>query len=104
MKRPIRPPNFSASSHQIPSGWTGPANGQGLNVQRAFEAGWGGAVWKRVGDIPPIVNVSGPRYGAIHGNDRRVIGFNKIERITDPPLGVNSRKSARSSATGRIGP
>ena len=39
--------------------------------------------------IPPIVNVSGPRYGAIHSNDRRVIGFNNIELITDRPLKTN---------------
>ncbi len=30
-----------------------------------------------------------PRYGAIHAQDRRVIGFNNIELITDRPLQVN---------------
>jgi len=59
------------------------------NVNRAFEAGWGGAVWKTLGEDPPIVNVSGPRYAAIHSNDRRVIGFNNIELITDRPLQTN---------------
>src|SRR5215471_9874784 len=59
-------------------------------VNRAFEAGWGGVVWKTLGeDGPPIVNVSGPRYGALHSPDRRVIGFNNIELITDRPLQVN---------------
>ena len=45
-----------------------------------------------LGEDPPIVNVSGPRYGAIHGPDRRVIGFNNIELITDRPLDVNLRE------------
>jgi dihydropyrimidine dehydrogenase (NAD+) subunit PreA len=66
-----------------------PPTDKAYNVNRAFEAGWGGAVWKTLGEDPPIVNVSGPRYGAIHANDRRVIGFNNIELITDRPLGVN---------------
>ncbi len=46
-------------------------------------------VWKTLGEDPPIVNVSGPRYGAIHSNDRRVIGFNNVELITDRPLETN---------------
>ena len=66
-----------------------PPTDKAYNVNRAFEAGWGGAVWKTLGEDPPIVNVSGPRYGAIHSNDRRVIGFNNIELITDRPLKVN---------------
>ena len=67
-----------------------PPTDKAYNVNRAFEAGWGGAVWKTLGeDGPPIVNVSGPRYSAIHSNDRRVIGFNNIELITDRPLRTN---------------
>jgi dihydropyrimidine dehydrogenase (NAD+) subunit PreA len=67
-----------------------PPTDKAYNVRRAFQAGWGGAVWKTLGeDGPPIVNVSGPRYGAIHSQDRRVIGFNNIELITDRPLQVN---------------
>ena len=66
-----------------------PPTDKAYNVNRAFEAGWGGAVWKTLGEDPPIVNVSGPRYGAMHGNDRRVLGFNNIELITDRPLAVN---------------
>ena len=66
-----------------------PPTDKAYNVNRAFEAGWGGAVWKTLGEDPPIVNVSGPRYAAIHDNDRRVIGFNNIELITDRPLQVN---------------
>jgi dihydropyrimidine dehydrogenase (NAD+) subunit PreA len=67
-----------------------PPTDKAYNVNRAFEAGWGGVVWKTLGeDGPPIVNVSGPRYGALHSQDRRVIGFNNIELITDRPLQVN---------------
>ena len=66
-----------------------PPTDKAYNVNRAFEAGWGGAVWKTLGEDPPIVNVSGPRYGALHSNDRRVIGFNNVELITDRPLQTN---------------
>ena len=67
-----------------------PPTDKAYNVNRAFEAGWGGAVWKTLGEAgPPIVNVNGPRYGALHSNDRRVIGFNNIELITDRPLETN---------------
>ena len=31
-----------------------PPTNSGYQVQRAFEAGWGGAVWKTLGD--PIIN------------------------------------------------
>ena len=43
-----------------------PPTDKAYNVNRAFEAGWGGVVWKTLGEDPPIVNVSGPRYGALH--------------------------------------
>ena len=66
-----------------------PPTDKAYNVNRAFEAGWGGAVWKTVGEDPHIVNVNGPRYSALHSNDRRVIGFNNIELITDRPLQTN---------------
>lgn len=67
-----------------------PPTDKEYNVRRAFEAGWGGVVWKTLGeDGPPIVNVSGPRYGAIWGADRRLLGLNNIELITDRPLQVN---------------
>jgi len=69
-----------------------PPADKAYNVERAFKAGWGGVVWKTLGEDPPIVNVSGPRYGAIHGPDRRIIGFNNIELITDRPLDVNLRE------------
>jgi dihydropyrimidine dehydrogenase (NAD+) subunit PreA len=67
-----------------------PPTDKEYNVVRAFKAGWGGVVWKTLGEAgPPIVNVNGPRYGYVHGPDRRLIGLNNIELITDRPLEVN---------------
>ena len=67
-----------------------PPTDKAYNVNRAFEAGWGGVVWKTLGEAgPPIVNVSGPRYGALLTPDRRMLGFNNIELITDRDLQLN---------------
>ena len=70
-----------------------PPTDKEVNVRRAFAAGWGGVVWKTLGsEGPPVVNVNGPRYGVVHGPDRRVLGINNIELITDRPLEVNLRE------------
>ncbi len=69
-----------------------PPTDREVNVTRAFKAGWGGVVWKTLGEDPHIVNVNGPRYGAIHGADRQLLGFNNIELITDRPLDINLRE------------
>jgi dihydropyrimidine dehydrogenase (NAD+) subunit PreA len=67
-----------------------PPTDKAYNVERAFKAGWGGVVWKTLGEEgPPVVNVNGPRYGAIWGADRRLLGFNNIELITDRSLQIN---------------
>lgn len=65
-----------------------PAN-SGAQVQRAFDAGWGGAVWKTLGQ--PIQNVSS-RFGGLHVGGRRGVGFNNIELITDRSLETNFRE------------
>lgn len=62
-----------------------PAN-SGKQVMRAFDHGWGGAVWKTLGQ--PIQNVSS-RFGATNYGGTAAIGFNNIELITDRPLEVN---------------
>lgn len=67
-----------------------PAN-SGDQVKRAFDHGWGGAVWKTLGT--PIQNVSS-RFGGLHYRGTRAIGFNNIELITDRPLEVNFREIA----------
>jgi dihydropyrimidine dehydrogenase (NAD+) subunit PreA len=69
-----------------------PPTDKEYNVRRAFAAGWGGVVWKTLGLDPHIVNVNGPRYGAVWGADRRLLGLNNIELITDRPLEVNLRE------------
>lgn len=66
-----------------------PPTNSGYQVQRAFEAGWGGAVWKTLGD--PILNVTS-RFAAMSFNGQRVAGFNNIELITDRPLDVNLKE------------
>ncbi len=67
-----------------------PPTNSGYQVRRAFEAGWGGAVWKTL-NHEPIVNVSS-RYGAIDYDGRKVVGLNNIELITDRPLEDNLRE------------
>jgi dihydropyrimidine dehydrogenase (NAD+) subunit PreA len=70
-----------------------PPTDKAYNVERAFKAGWGGVVWKTLGEEgPPVVNVNGPRYGAIWGADRRLLGLNNIELITDRDIEINLRE------------
>jgi dihydropyrimidine dehydrogenase (NAD+) subunit PreA len=70
---------------------SGPPTNSGEQVLRAFDAGWGGAVWKTLGN--PIVNVSS-RLGAVDLDGHRMMGLNNIELITDRPLEVNFREIA----------
>lgn len=65
-----------------------PPTDKAYNVRRAFDAGWGGVVWKTLGEDPPVVNVSS-RYGALNYNGNRLMGLNNIELISDRPLAVN---------------
>jgi dihydropyrimidine dehydrogenase (NAD+) subunit PreA len=68
-----------------------PPTNSGPQVMRAFDAGWGGAVWKTLGN--PIVNVSS-RLGSVDLNGQRMMGFSNIELITDRPLADNLREIA----------
>jgi dihydropyrimidine dehydrogenase (NAD+) subunit PreA len=68
-----------------------PPTNSGAQVHRAFEAGWGGAVWKTIG--PPVLNVSN-RYGAWHYGGQRMLGINNVELISDRPLETNLREIA----------
>ena len=72
---------------------SGPPTNSEYQVRRAFDAGWGGAVWKTLAG-EPIVNVSS-RYGAIDYDGRKVMGLNNIELITDRTLEVNLKEIAR---------
>ena len=70
---------------------SGPPANCGEQVMRAFDAGWGGAVWKTIGD--PIINVSS-RYSSVDWNGQRMMGLNNIELISDRPIEVNLREIA----------
>ncbi|MDX6750608.1 NAD-dependent dihydropyrimidine dehydrogenase subunit PreA [Geminicoccaceae bacterium 1502E] len=71
-----------------------PPTDKEYNVVRAFEAGWGGVVWKTLGEDPPVVNTTS-RYGALHYRGHRMMGFNNIELISDRPLQVNLQEIKR---------
>lgn len=58
-------------------------------VMRAFEEGWGGAVWKTIGQ--PIVNVSS-RYGGLDYNNQKLVGLNNIELISEKPIEQNFKE------------
>ncbi len=66
-----------------------PPTNSGYQIMKAFDAGWGGAVWKTLG--VPVVNVSS-RYGSLNYRDTRMMGFNNIELITDRNLSDNLRE------------
>ena len=66
-----------------------PPTDKKINVLRAFEAGWGGVVWKTLGS--QVKNVSS-RYSAVNFNGTRVMGFNNIELISDRPLEINLKE------------
>jgi dihydropyrimidine dehydrogenase (NAD+) subunit PreA len=68
-----------------------PPTNCGEQVMRAFDAGWGGAVWKTIG--AQVTNVSS-RYSSIDWNGQRMMGFNNIELISDRPTEVNLREIA----------
>ena len=73
--------------------WLGsgpPTNTYG-QVARAFDYGWGGAVWKTVGE--PITNVYS-RYGAWDRGPSKIMGFNNIELISDRPIEDNLKELA----------
>ena len=63
-----------------------PISNNGEMVARAFDAGWGGAVWKTIGE--PIRNVTA-RLGSFDYRGRHVVGINNIELISDRPTDVN---------------
>src|SRR5437879_1255517 len=82
---------FADTIHSPNPFWlaSGPPTNCGEQIMRAFDAGWGGAVWKTLGE--PIVNVTS-RYSSVDINGIRMMGLNNIELITDRPLDVNLRE------------
>jgi dihydropyrimidine dehydrogenase (NAD+) subunit PreA len=70
---------------------SGPPSNTAHQAHRAFEAGWGGVVWKTIGE--PVVNVAS-RYSALNMGATRMIGFNNIELISDRSPETNFREIA----------
>jgi len=70
---------------------SGPPANTAHQAHRAFAAGWGGIVWKTIGDA--IINTSS-RYSAINLGNVRMAGFNNIELISDRSPETNFREIA----------
>jgi dihydropyrimidine dehydrogenase (NAD+) subunit PreA len=68
-----------------------PPTNCGEQIMRAFDAGWGGAVWKTIGE--PVTNVCS-RYSSIDWQSQRMMGLNNIELISDRPVEENLREMA----------
>jgi dihydropyrimidine dehydrogenase (NAD+) subunit PreA len=68
-----------------------PPTNSAYQVHKAFEAGWGGIVWKTIG--PPVLNISN-RYGSLNVEGRRLAAINNVELISDRPLETNLREIA----------
>ena len=69
-----------------------PPTNSGKQIMRAFDAGWGGAVWKTLGK--PIQNVSSRLSSLDYGGGKRMLGLNNIELITDRSIEDNLREMA----------
>lgn len=69
-----------------------PAN-SAYQVQKAFEQGWGGAVWKTIG--APVMNVCN-RYGTIDYKGSKIIGLNNVELISDRSIETNLKEIAET--------
>ena len=68
---------------------SGPPSNTAYQAHRAFEAGWGGIVWKTIGDA--IVNTSS-RYSGLNVGPVRMAGFNNIELTSDRSPETNFRE------------
>lgn len=66
-----------------------PPTNSGYQVMRAFEAGWGGVVWKTLGT--PITNVTS-RFAGLNYKQNKMLAMNNIELITDRPLDENLKE------------
>jgi dihydropyrimidine dehydrogenase (NAD+) subunit PreA len=69
-----------------------PPTNCGEQIMRAFDAGWGGAVWKTIGE--PVTNVCS-RYSATDWQGQRMMGLNNIELISDRSVEENLREMAQ---------
>ena len=60
---------------------------------KAFEQGWGGTVWKTIGE--PVMNVCN-RYGGLDVNGMKLAGINNIELISDRHIDTNFKEIAET--------
>ena len=67
-----------------------PPTNSGDQNKRALDAGWGGAVWKTLGN--PIVNVSS-RYAAIDYGGNKGVGLNNTKHPTDRGFECESQRN-----------
>ncbi|MFC2084992.1 NAD-dependent dihydropyrimidine dehydrogenase subunit PreA [Bacteroidota bacterium] len=72
---------------------SGPPSNSAYQNCKAFEQGWGGTVWKTIGD--PVMNVCN-RYGGLDYNGKKVAGLNNVELISDRPVEVNFKEIAET--------
>ena len=72
---------------------SGPLSNNLHQCVNAFEAGWGGFVWKTIGN--PIKNVTS-RYGATTIAGKKMAGFSNIELISDRGVSENVREIAEA--------
>jgi hypothetical protein len=83
----------------------GAADGQGIQRRRAFAAGWGGVVWKTLGEEgPPIVNVNGPALRRDLGRRPAAAGAQQYRADHRPPArGEPARDQAGQARLARPG-
>lgn len=60
---------------------------------KAFEAGWGGTVWKTIGG--PVMNVCN-RYSSLNLNGEKLVGINNVELISDRNIETNLKEIAET--------
>ncbi len=70
-----------------------PPTNSAYQVCKAFEQGWGGAVWKTIGE--PVMNTVN-RYSALDYNGQKIIGLNNIELISDRTVESNLKEIAET--------
>lgn len=70
-----------------------PPTNSAYQVCKSFELGWGGAVWKTIGE--PVMNVCN-RYGGYDFNGQKIVGLNNIELISDRPIEINLKEIAET--------
>ena len=72
---------------------SGPPSNSAYQNCKAFEQGWGGTVWKTIGE--PVMNVCN-RYGGLDINGRKVVGLNNVELISDRSVETNLKEIAET--------